>query len=372
MDRRALLFSGTAVALASVADAAGMRSRAAQAAAAEPASAEAPAGWRRFEITTRVTLLDGPGAAQLWLPMAQDAGGYQAVLQQHWQGTGRTEVLPDAKYGAGTFRATWDGGSGEKAVEMVQVVAARDRDGGSPVLPVTEAERRFWTQPTESVPLDGIVQETTERITHGIADPRKRLRAIYDWVVDNTSRNPETPGCGFGDFKSMLESGNLSGKCADINGLMTGLARAAGFPARDVYGIRVGEGRWIPWLGAGGNVSKAQHCRCEAYLDGTGWFPLDPADVRKAVLEQKLALDSAAVREVRERLFGGWEGNWVGYNSATDIVLPGAGPHQKPNFAFLMYPCAFTATGQPDCLDPGRFRSRDHLPRAAGLSKSLL
>lgn len=47
--------------------------------------------------------------------------------------------------------------------------------------------------------------------------------------------------------------------------------------------------------------------------------------------------------------------NWVGYNSATDIILPGAMGNQKPNFAFLTYPCAFTANGQPDCLDPVHF-----------------
>ena len=58
--------------------------------------------------------------------------------------------------------------------------------------------------PTASAPTDGIVRETAERITAGIADPRQRLRAIYDWVVDTTWRDPETPGCGFGDIKSML------------------------------------------------------------------------------------------------------------------------------------------------------------------------
>jgi hypothetical protein len=47
--------------------------------------------------------------------------------------------------------------------------------------------------------------------------------------------------------------------------------------------------------------------------------------------------------------------NWVGYNSATDIVLLGAGK-RTPNFVFLMYPCAFTSNGQPDALDPARFR----------------
>jgi hypothetical protein len=90
-------------------------------------------------------------------------------------------------------------------------------------------------------------------------------------------------------------------------------------------------------------------------LEDAGWFPIDPADVRKVVLEQKLAVDSPEVRELRERLFGNWEMNWVGYNSATDIELPGAG-QQPPNFSFLMYPCAFTTAGQPNALDPARFR----------------
>jgi hypothetical protein len=61
------------------------------------------------------------------------------------------------------------------------------------------------------------------------------------------------------------------------------------------------------------------------------------------------------VRALRDRLFGHWEMNWVGYNSATDIELPGSG-RDRSNFAFLMYPCAITATGQPDALDPAKFQ----------------
>jgi Transglutaminase-like superfamily len=282
MNRRAFLSSTAALALAG---SVWLRSRAAQVSAAQAETTGAPTGWRRFEITTRVTLLDAPGAAQLWLPLVQTAGGYQTNLDLRWQGSGRVDVAPDAKYGAAILKVVWDGASAESAApkiaEVVQTVATRDRDGTDPVLPVTEAERRFWMQPTESTPTDGVVRETAERIVGGKTDPRARLRAIYDWVVDNTSRNPQTPGCGLGDIKSMLESGDRSGKCADINGLMTGLARAAGFPARDVYGIRVADSRQFRSLGASGAIS---------------------------------------------------------------------------NFAFLMYPCAFTATGQPDCLDPAHFR----------------
>lgn len=310
---------------------------------------------RRFEITTRVNLPEDGGASVLFLPLAQTAGGYQAALTLRWQGSGVTERVHDSRYGAPMLRTTWaGGGSGSKEIEVVQTVATRDRSA-TPLLPLTEAERAFWTAPTASAPVDGIVLETAAKITAGKSDRRAQVRAIYDWVVDHTYRDPDTPGCGTGDIRQSLTSGGLGGKCADINSLMVGLARAAGFPAREVYGLRVAGSKVYPSLGRTGDLSKAQHCRAEVFLDEEGWFPVDPADVRKVVLEGKVALDSAEGRALRERMFGQWEMNWVGYNSATDIVLPGTGP-LKPDFSFLMYPCACTERGQAPCLDPAKFR----------------
>ena len=346
MDRRAFL--GAAAAAGALGLSAGH---------IRPARASSPASdftWRRFQITTRVTLPNGAAPAQLWLPIAQTASGYQVSLDLGWQSDGTVEPVRDAAYGARILRATWPAGTESARIEVTQLVATRDRTA-SPAVPLSRAERAFWTAPTETAPTDGIVQETAERIVAGRSDPRERLRALYDWVVDTTWRNPATPGCGLGDIRSMLESRQFGGKCADINGLLVGLCRAAGIPARDVYGIRVADSRHFPSLGKGGDISKAQHCRAEAYLDDTGWFPLDPADVRKVVLEQNLPVDSPEVQALRAYLFGNWEMNWIGYNSATDIELPGATRH-RPNFAFLMYPCAFTTGGQPDPLDPARFR----------------
>ena len=191
----------------------------------------AASSWRRFEVTTRVTLQGSTGAAQLWLPLAQTAGGYQTALDLNWKGNGRIEVIRDATYGAQIVRSTWSGGDAPQSVEVTQTIATRDRTA-LPAVPLTAAERRFWTAPTESAPTDGIVRSTVERVIGRRTDPRERLRAIYDWVVDTTWRNPETPGCGLGDIKAMLETGNFGGKCADINGLMVGLARAAGIAPR--------------------------------------------------------------------------------------------------------------------------------------------
>ncbi len=45
--------------------------------------------------------------------------------------------------------------------------------------------------------------------------------------------------------------------------------------------------------------------------------------------------------------------NWLAYNSAHDIALPGS---SGPKVAFLMYPQAETAAGRLDSLDPDVFR----------------
>ena len=65
--------------------------------------------------------------------------------------------------------------------------------------------------------------------------------------------------------KVMLETGNLSGKCADLNALYVAMARSVGLPARDVYGVRVAKSAFgYRSLGAGTeNVTRAQHCRAQ-------------------------------------------------------------------------------------------------------------
>jgi transglutaminase-like putative cysteine protease len=156
----------------------------------------------------------------------------------------------------------------------------------------------------------------------------------------------------------MLESGDFGGKCADLNSLFVGLSRAAGLPARDVFGIRVAKSRLgYKSLGvAAETITKAQHCRAEVYLNGYGWVPVDPADVRKVVLEEppgNLALDDKMVTRARARLFGSWEMNWMAYNFGHDVTLPGS---SGAPIGFLLYPQAETRKGRLDFLEPDTFK----------------
>jgi len=323
----------------------------------------ANAGWRTFEVTTQVEILRPSGTTRVWIPAALvSSTPYQRTLANTVRcENGVAKTVVNKTDGLGIVAAEFRPGV-KPVLAVSSRVATRDwaidlsARGHAPKASV--AELRHYLRPTRLLPTDGIVKETAEQITRNLRTDTEKARAIYDWIVDNTYRNPKTQGCGTGDIRFLLESRDLGGKCADLNALYVGLARAAGVPARDVYGIRVAKsGLGYKSLGAASeNVTKAQHCRAEVYLNEYGWVPVDPADVRKVMLEEppgNRPADDEMVKKVRARLFKSWEMNWMAYNFAHDVALPGSSG--KP-LGFLMYPQAETVEGRLASLDPGTFK----------------
>ncbi|HEY0200672.1 MAG TPA: transglutaminase domain-containing protein, partial [Burkholderiaceae bacterium] len=314
------------------------------------AAPQAPAGWRQYEITTTVDLAERAGTARVWLPLpAADLTGFQRLLETRFEAPGAKSAAVVAVPGQDTrlLAVEWTDPNAPHQITLVNRIATRDRatDLGanpSPANNLSAAQLRPYLQPTSLAPLDGIVKQTADKILAEAGHPQGNLekaRALYDWMVINCRREGSVKGCGTGDVRFMLTSGDLAGKCADINGLFVALARASGIPARDVYGVRVDDSaHGYKSLGKSGDISRAQHCRADFYVEGYGWVPIDPADVRKVMLEEEkggLPATDARVRAARALLFGAWEGNWMAYNTGHDIALPGAA--QAPA-GFLMYP----------------------------------
>jgi transglutaminase-like putative cysteine protease len=342
------------------------------AAAALPRSASAqgtfaprPGAWRAFQIVTRLEIVKPEGKIQAWIPLpAVNEAEWSRPISNEWRTSGKAALVHEQKYGAEMLHVEFANGDAAPVVEVTSKVATRDRaidlTKPGPARPLSDADRKLYTAPTALIPTDGIVAETSNKIVAGVSTEIEKAQAIYEWIVDNTFRDAKVRGCGIGDIAAMLESGNLGGKCADLNALFVGLARAAKLPARDLYGIRVVPSQFgYKSLGAGSeNVTKAQHCRAEVYLSGFGWVPVDPADVRKVALEEppaNLPLYDPKVTAARRTLFGAWEGNWLAYNVAHDLWLPGA---KGQTLNFLMYPQAETSAGLLDCLDPDAFEYR--------------
>ena len=331
----------------------------------QPLSAHtAPSERRRtFEIVTRVEILKPAGVTRVWLPTPLADAFYQNTLGDTYQaGAGRVFMIEKTNE-PDVLAAEWDEG-----VEPVLTLTSRVATTGhaanlkTPTVPPPLDLSPFapYLHATRLIPIDGIVKTTAAAITRGAGTDFDGARAIYDWIVDNTFRDPKAVGCGLGDIRLMLETKNLGGKCADINALFVGLARASGIPARGVYGLRVAKSELgLRSLGLGSDeATKAQHCRAEVYLVGYGWVPVDPADVRKVILEEppgNLTMEDEKVRSVRARLFGSWEMNWIAYNTAHDVILPGS---KRGALAYFMYPVCETANGRLDSLDPAAFKYR--------------
>jgi transglutaminase-like putative cysteine protease len=354
LDRRNFLKSAASVAAFGVS---------ALPASASPLAFSDHGDWRTYEIRT-VVEIDSTEPTQVWVPTASFADPlWSRPLRTHWTGNSSAELVRDPVYGAEIVRLEWRNG-GERRAEIVSRIATRDRavdiHAGGKAFPLSSEERALFTKATLLIPTDGAVKEASNRIVADAGSDVEKAQAIYAWLVANTQRIAVTRGCGSGDIRAMLAGSPLGGKCADINGLFVGLARAAGLPARDLYGIRVAPSRFgYKSLGvASTDVTKAQHCRADVWLEGIGWTPMDAADVRKVMLEEQpthLSADDPKVVAAREALIGACECNWVAFNCAHDVALPGAsgGPA-----GFLMYPEGEVGGVRLDCLDPAAFRYR--------------
>ena len=323
--------------------------------------APVPGVWRTFTVTTMVTLRPG-GIAQAWVPVPsfREASWMRPGATSLSGNAAQVQLVSDARWNAGMAHAQWPASTSARVLKVVSSVSTRDLrvdlSGGRPRA-LAPSQREQYLAATSFIPTGGIVKETAGKITAGATSDLEKARRIYAWIIANTYRKASVRGCGLGNVAFLLESGDLGGKCADLNGLAVGLARASGIPARDLFGIRIAPSRFgYKSLGANApTITKAQHCRAEVHLTDYGWVPIDPADVRKVILEEPpgdLSSNDPKVVDARKTLFGAWEGNYMAYNDAHDVALPGSSGKPVP---FLMYPQAEIDGERLDSLDAASF-----------------
>ena len=327
------------------------------------ADTSSAAGWRTFEVVTRVELLKPDGVSHMWLPapLNQDTPYQKTISARFTAEDGSATLSNDKQNALGIVSATY-AANARPVLTLTSRVSLKnyavDVSSRGTAPPVSRTELDYFLQPSRYVPTDGIVKATALKATAGATTDTQKARAIYEWVVENTFRDPKVRGCGRGDIRFMLESGDMGGKCADLNALYVGLARSVGLPARHVYGLRIAKSELgYKSLGvATDKATKGQHCRVEVYLRERGWVPVDPADVRKVALEEppgNRPLTDQIVSRARDYLFGSWEMNWMAYNYAHDVELPGS--DNKP-VVYFMYPQAETSEGCVDPFDPDNFK----------------
>lgn len=240
-------------------------------------------------------------------------------------------VYREGENGNMSLYAEWDGASKERLLTYTFKVKRQEavrKDFPKKELPFSREEFSQYLKATSFGPTAGNVKDLAERITKGRKTNLTKARAIYDWIVNNMHRDPNIKGCGFGEVEKLIVS--LGGKCGDIHSVFVALSRSAGVPAREIFGLRMAKGKE-------GDITKSQHCWAEFYMPGYGWVPVDPSDVRKAMLEKKIT-DPKEAKDLVEYFFGAVEENRIAYQSGRDLILNPAQKGEKLNY--FMYPYA--------------------------------
>jgi len=100
-------------------------------------------------------------------------------------------------------------------------------------------------------------------------DEVKTVKNILKWMKTNVSYklvNKKFADLDFKQVDEIVERGHA--ECRGFADLFTGLCRAAGIPARSVWGLAI-----LPSQLGGGYAS---HNWSEVYIRGVGWVPVDP------------------------------------------------------------------------------------------------
>lgn len=298
---------------------------------------------RFFEVNLKHNLKEKASLHRLWVPLLVN-NEYQHLISDYEISTNADEYfVSDLKIP--TLYAGFKKDEKNPNLEINFKVKTIERNTDFSRVNFNENEKlspeiQHFLKPTAQIPNTGIVKQKADEIVGNIKGDLEKAKAIYTWVANTMQRDNSIPGCGRGDVKAILESGKLVGKCTDINSVFVGLCRAVNIPARELFGIRVGQSRFSDQMGKAdkfgiANITGGQHCRAEFYLKGYGWIPVDPADVTKVRLGENLTNSDEKITKVREYLFGNWEMCWVGFNYGRDFTLKPM-PEQYPinNFGY--------------------------------------
>ncbi len=305
-----------------------------------------PNGHLTFTLTP--TVQKDTQKVDLWVPYPM-GDEFQTISDMSITGNFKTQAIyRDPASEAVYLHLTWDKPAEQPKCVMAFHISQKDRR--NPDILENGADYPAIITPylgaTPFIPAnDPEMKKIASKAVKGKTTTLEKARAVYDWVVENTFRDPEVKGCGLGEPGRTIQQCKGGGKCADLSAVFVTLARAAGIPARDVYGLRLGSPK-------DGDVTSGFHCWAEFYLPGTGWVMVDPADVRKMMLVHKLELTDGATQDWKTFFWGGDDlFRLVLEKNSRGVNLTGA----KAPLPYFMYPAAQVDGRQLNYFDAKSF-----------------
>lgn len=139
---------------------------------------------------------------------------------------------------------------------------------------LTDAQKKHHLKGTGNVP----VGDEMKKLAHengATEDNNESLKAIYDFVVDNSTYYKANPDKFTSSGPDNLDANfclyQKQGGCTDFHALYMAMSRSIDLPSR--FSI----GSFLPEAFEGKDRDVAYHCWAEGYLGGNRWLPLDAA-----------------------------------------------------------------------------------------------
>jgi len=299
---------------------------------------------RKFQITNAYEFEVSSEATQLWVPIPKSED-YSKLISFEYNGNFTTAKIVKNPYNTKVLYVKWSKGIKPVLdIDFSLITKERTTDFSKATAKTNYSKDvQTYLKGTKHIPITKGLQKYANDIVKGAKTPLEKAKAIYDWTVTTMYRDDSIIGCGVGDAKKSLEEKIYGGKCTDISSVFVCLLRNAGIPAREAFGIRVGQSKISNACGKAdekgfADITGAQHCKAEFYINGLAWVPCDPADVAKVQLAENLSNNDKKFKDVKEYFFGSWDMNWIAFNSARDFILEPK-PTQYP-LNMLGYPYA--------------------------------
>src|SRR6476660_4193674 len=144
------------------------------------AQPSAETGWRTFELTTRVEVLQAGATTRVWLPTPLPAAPYQQTAGDTYHAAGgRTVMIETNANDPDILAAVWEDGN-PAVLTLTSRVSTRGHavDLSAPSVPPPRDLSAFghFLRPTKFIPTDGIVKKTADAITRGAGTDLERAR----------------------------------------------------------------------------------------------------------------------------------------------------------------------------------------------------
>ncbi|MFA7083852.1 MAG: transglutaminase-like domain-containing protein [Arcobacteraceae bacterium] len=316
---------------------------------------------RKFSITNTYSLETTKEEAQLWVPLPLEEE-YQKVIKISYEGDfNEAYISNENPFNTKILYAKWNKNSKKRELTVNLDIITQTRSvnfsKANNSLDFNNKVKEYLKGTTHT-PVNDTVKAFVKDIVKNEKTQLQKAQAIYDWTVLNMYRDESVKGCGVGDAMKTIQDKIFGGKCTDISSVFVALLRNANIPAREVFGIRVGQSKISNACGKANekgfaNITGGQHCRAEFYIGGIGWVPADPADVTKVRLAENLKNEDKKVKDTKAYMFGNWEMNWMAFNYARDFILSPK-PTQYP-LNMLGYPYAEIGEDAQDYYDAKTF-----------------